>query len=205
MNAEELLYVHMRLECIQVIPPHFLSRINCPNPDDIHRFYVVKMHPTSHIKAFYRWDLESKIQAQLQTIELQSIFLDDQDVRAILDQPESSREVFKGKSYIFPQINADEHSDVRASQGGCEIVIDDTVASRCESSRENEEAAEAWVYTHPQYRRRGFARQVTLAWAYHLQQQRKIPFYSHRIENTASERVARSLSLIQYIDDIGFL
>jgi hypothetical protein len=41
-------------------------------------------------------------------------------------------------------------------------------------------------------------RQVWL-WVHHLQHQSKIPNYSHRWDNTASEAVARSLGLILFI------
>lgn len=45
-------------------------------------------------------------------------------------------------------------------------------------------------------RGRGYGRQTTAAWAYHLQQLGKVPFYSHAQANPASRRMAESLGLI---------
>ena len=39
--------------------------------------------------------------------------------------------------------------------------------------------------------RRGLAKQVTAAWAAHAWAQGKLPFYSHRMDNLASEGVAQ--------------
>ncbi|MDQ2743099.1 MAG: GNAT family N-acetyltransferase [Chloroflexota bacterium] len=84
------------------------------------------------------------------------------------------------------------------------IVQDGRIVSTCESSRENETADEAWVRTLPEYRRHGYARQVTEAWAHNLQQQDQIPFYSHRRDKLASQGVARRLQLIQYMDFVAY-
>jgi hypothetical protein len=46
---------------------------------------------------------------------------------------------------------------------------------------------------------------VTAAWGCYLLQQGKIPFYSHVVGNLASQAVARSLGLRQYIADVGYL
>jgi predicted GNAT family acetyltransferase len=74
----------------------------------------------------------------------------------------------------------------------------------CVSSRENEVAAEAWVETRPEHRRRGLARQVTAAWGHDLRRRGKIPFYSHRLENSASQAVARSLGLRQWKTEVAY-
>jgi predicted GNAT family acetyltransferase len=73
-----------------------------------------------------------------------------------------------------------------------------------QSSRENESAAEAWVRTLPAYRRRGLARRVTAAWATHAWAQGKVPFYSHRMDNLASQRAARTLGLAPFIVDAAY-
>ncbi len=67
------------------------------------------------------------------------------------------------------------------------------------SVRENDRCAEAWVWTLPEFQRRGYARQVTSAWARDLQVQDKVPFYSHRVSNLASAAAARSLELVRFV------
>jgi RimJ/RimL family protein N-acetyltransferase len=112
----------------------------------------------------------------------------------------------EGKSYIFPNtITPLDYPDVEFSEAAACIVRDGEIVSSCQSSRENASAAEAWVFTHPDYRGRGYARQVTMAWGHRLQKQSKIPFYSHHRTNLASEAVARSLRMIQYITDVGYV
>lgn len=66
------------------------------------------------------------------------------------------------------------------------------------------QAGEAWVRTLPQFRLRGYARQVTAAWASDLLERGKTAFYSHAIENTASGAVASSLGLNEFITGIAY-
>lgn len=84
------------------------------------------------------------------------------------------------------------------------IIVEGRRISSCTSSLENEIGAEAWVTTAPAFQRKGYGRQVAAAWAHDLQQQGKIPFYSHRWDNLASESLARSLKLIQFMEDVAY-
>ncbi|HEX8682366.1 MAG TPA: GNAT family N-acetyltransferase [Ardenticatenaceae bacterium] len=129
-------------------------------------------------------------------------------------------EIFSGKSYTFPNtLTPADYPDVtpwneshrslpgHIQMGGPSthlIIADGQIASACESSRENHKAGEAWVQTSPHFRRRGYARQVTAAWARYLQQQGKIPLYSHQWDNAASEAVARSLGLVPFITFVAY-
>ncbi len=85
------------------------------------------------------------------------------------------------------------------------IIAGGLVVSTCESSRESGLAAEAWVRTLPAYRGRGYASRVTAAWARDARLRGKEPFYSHHRDNQASAAVARTLRLIPFLDDAGFL
>lgn len=85
------------------------------------------------------------------------------------------------------------------------IIADGLVVATCESSRESSQAAEAWVRTLPDYRRRGYATRVTAAWARDAFARSKQPFYSHHRDNIASARVARALSLVPFLEDAGYL
>jgi len=75
------------------------------------------------------------------------------------------------------------------------------IVSACVSTRQNALAAEAWVFTHPDQRRKGFARQVVTAWAGSLQRAGLVPFYSHELENIKSAALADSLKLVHVFDE----
>lgn len=77
------------------------------------------------------------------------------------------------------------------------------VVSACVSARENEQCGETWVYTRPEYRRQGLAQKVVRAWARSLMEAGKVPFYSHKIENTASARLAAKLGLQPVFEEIA--
>jgi RimJ/RimL family protein N-acetyltransferase len=73
------------------------------------------------------------------------------------------------------------------------VSVDGQVVSACVSVRENDHCAEAWVATTPAYQQRGHARLVVCAWARAIVEQGKVPFYSHRIGNTASAALAQRI------------
>lgn len=75
------------------------------------------------------------------------------------------------------------------------IQNEEMILSACVSSRQNHKAAEAWVMTNPGHRKKGFARQVVVAWAEGVQQDGLIPLYSHNSKNSNSATLAKSLGL----------
>jgi predicted GNAT family acetyltransferase len=81
------------------------------------------------------------------------------------------------------------------------IEKDGMLVSACVSSRQNSKSAEAWVFTHPGYRRKGFAQQVVTAWAGSLLKEGLVPFYSYEVENTNSALLAKRLKLIQVFEE----
>jgi len=72
---------------------------------------------------------------------------------------------------------------------------DGAVVSAAASSREDAASAEAWVFTTPENRRRGFAAQVAAAWVRNVVDSGRTPFYSHLSDNAASRRLAERLQL----------
>lgn len=81
------------------------------------------------------------------------------------------------------------------------IEQDGMILSACVSSRQNSKSAEAWVYTHPDHRRKGLAQQAVTAWAGSLQRDGIIPFYSHEVGNINSANLAGKLNLIHIFDE----
>ena len=82
--------------------------------------------------------------------------------------------------------------------------VDGALVSICESSRENEAAAEAWVQTAPIHRRRGCGRAAVTAWAGAIQKNGKVPFYSYSEENVASAALLRSLGGEEFARVVAF-
>jgi RimJ/RimL family protein N-acetyltransferase len=168
------------------------------------RFYITQ-HANGYSR-YYCHDLATPIYKRLRDLPAETSFGDVEVVKSILALDHPCEEMHEGKSYIFPDtITPLDYSDVIFSESAAYIMQNGEVVSSCTSSRENATAAEAWVFTQPDYRGRGYARQVTMAWGHRLQKQGKIPFYSHHRTNLASEAVARSLGLMKYIEDIGYM
>jgi RimJ/RimL family protein N-acetyltransferase len=165
------------------------------------------------------------IRGQLLALTPDIALKDTEAVRMILAEDRPCSDFHTGKSYIFPDhLPASLFPDVvlltEAHQACIKsyspdmnvldkavyaVITGEQIVSTCESSRENEYAGEAWVQTLPPFRGRGYAQQVTAAWAHHLQRQGKIPFYSHQLSNLASQRVAQRLGLTQFISDASYV
>ena len=77
------------------------------------------------------------------------------------------------------------------SEGGRAVSV-------CRSARITPEAHEAGVETLPEFRGRGYAADVTAAWALRVRSLGVAPLYSTSWENAASQAVARKLRLVQY-------
>jgi ribosomal protein S18 acetylase RimI-like enzyme len=75
-------------------------------------------------------------------------------------------------------------------------LVDGRVVSICHTPRPmSDRAAECGVWTHPDYRGRGYASEVTAVWADILRPSGRYLFYSTLPENLASQRVADRLQL----------
>ncbi|MET3699584.1 GNAT acetyltransferase-like protein [Bacillus oleivorans] len=85
----------------------------------------------------------------------------------------------------------------------CFVIVEDNITvSICCSARKSTTADEASVFTHEDYRGKGYGLDVTSAWAAEVQKQGRIALYSTSWDNFASQSVARKLRLFQYGTDI---
>jgi len=84
------------------------------------------------------------------------------------------------------------------------VLVSGQIVATCESVRENDACAEAYVYTATGFRRRGYGAQGTAAWAHHIMVQGKVPFYSYARDNVASLGLARCLHLIPYAAVVAY-
>lgn len=223
MEGIDFIRLHLALEGTGIDASGQLVRLPIPDPDTLFRVYVTRHALGDTI--FFQAGLSQPIRDKLLRLPVTDFFTHPERVEAILAEELPCADRHIGKSYIFPDtLNAAHYPDVaRLSQvdpgivqqfnpqfdpGQKEIfgvLVDGKIVSTCESSREDVFAGEAWVQTLEPYRQRGYARQVTAAWGHGLQQHGKVPFYSHKWENLASQAVAHSLGLIQYIEDAGYV
>jgi RimJ/RimL family protein N-acetyltransferase len=78
------------------------------------------------------------------------------------------------------------------------IIEESRAVSVCRSVRITPAAHEAGVETLPEFRGRGYAKDVVAGWARVVQSLGVIPLYSTSWENTASQAVAKKLHLVPY-------
>jgi hypothetical protein len=200
-----------------------LGRIQAAAAEEIPRLYVCRH--AAGTSRYYRADLPDAMVDDLDHLTDEDCFEQQAMVRGILARHAPSFGVWTGTSYVFPTIPPAEicPDAVRLSEADrwralafdpdlasfprpiYAVLVEGRVVSTCVSARENDQAAEAWVQTSPEHRRRGLARQVTAAWARDVLGSGKIAFYSHRRENLPSCAVARSLGLRYFSDSVGYL
>lgn len=199
--SEELTRLQLELACIGVETGNTLVRRPGPDADDIARFLVARR--ADDYATYFRHDLPPSLRTALAALPPALAFEDHAAVQRLLAQYAPYGEVVCFKSYVFPERLTPAPSPLvvrlpqpnRPGQTRFGVVVGERLVGACESARENERCAEAWVWTLAEFRRRGYARQAAAAWGQALQGQGKVPFYSHKVGNAASEAVARSLGL----------
>jgi hypothetical protein len=224
MNPLELLHTHLRLECIGLDANERMVRI--PGPDAIPRFYAALWGG----RAFYcRHDVPAEACARWRGMT-PDIFLgwhDEAQVSSMVGEQVAT--VWAGYSYVFTRApwpaeakGADRLTPLGLSPANQArlaaldpdldpatrrifgVFLCGELVAMCASTRENDEAAEAWVKTLPEFRRRGYARAAVAGWAGSVLADGKLAFYSHRADNRASQALALGLGLTPYIEDVAF-
>jgi GNAT superfamily N-acetyltransferase len=214
MKPIEYLFRQMEIEGIQRTADTLISR-TAPEVED---FPLVLAARTVDGDSLICYDdrLPAELRARLRSCDLQS-FETEQAIRLLADwgieaKPGSFR------TYIFPAgmgatfvpaASCYDGSDPRVIAFGFQGFSDQVFAieeqgrivSACVSIRQNLGCGEAWVFTDPEHRRRGLARQAVTAWAGALLRQGITPLYSHSLSNSASAQLAQSLGLIPVYDE----
>lgn len=193
------------LECIRLGNGNRLVSFACPNPDPPSRVVVVRFHDRSMV--FVRDDVDASIAVRLAKVpstDIASVVSRARELTGLETEWHGSTYVATSPFDAASTAGVTERPANEGAGGRSFVVLDgDTVLSGCSSSRENDSAAEAWVWTEPFVRRRGYGRRCVAAWANDLLRKDKVPFYSHAHDNNASHVLARSLGLTWVFDAIG--
>lgn len=205
-RAFALFELQLELECTRILHGTCLVPFACPNPDPPSRVVVARFHDRS--MGFLRDDVDEAVADRLATCLSGESKSAVSRIRELIDLDLT----WSGSTYVAtkPLDSALATGVIQRSlkEGASDrsfVILDgDTVLSSCSSSRENDFAAEAWVWTAETARRKGYGRQCVSAWANDALRQGKVPFYSHAHDNHGSRALARSLGLTWVFDACGF-
>jgi RimJ/RimL family protein N-acetyltransferase len=180
---------------------------------------LVAQLPTQEVITYYNARLPEDLQAQLAARLRQVRFPDvgpvldlfaSQDVHPVLEHslthifptppPTFTDRIVSRYSAQDPRLAAFDFEGLPGPVFGIEQY--GRVAAACLSSRENEECGEAWVVTLPEFRGQGLGTRVVQTWARDLMLAGKVPFYSCRIDNTASLALARRQGLQPVFEEL---
>jgi RimJ/RimL family protein N-acetyltransferase len=206
MNIESLIHTQLQLECIHLNNNGYLTQFQCDNPDPIARLYIYRA-----ARKYYRFiqdNIPPVLRQHLKLLKDKVVFDEIEQIQQTLGEHHACETIFRGKTYILPQdalnLPYEDSNIVYGGSSGCEIVVNGKIVASCTSVREDGTAAEAWVHTHEAYRGQGYGKQVTLAWARRVTQNGKIAFYSHSVDNIASQKLVEKLPFIWCYDLVAY-
>ena len=216
MDAIDYLHLQLRLEGKDVVGTDSLRQVEIVSDEEM-PLMLIALLADKQVVAYYDEALSIGLHTEL-TQRIQNAALPNLD--ALLDflgTQNISSTVGHYKTYIFLEkpanfdgVNCYTKHDPKVKAFGFDgfaeqvyaIERDGRIVSACVSTRENNYCGEAWVYTDPEYRNLGFAQQVVCVWAQCMMKTGKVPFYSHKMENTASANLAKRLGLQPIFEEI---
>jgi hypothetical protein len=155
---------------------------------------------------FYRFDLPPCIRDELATLGPDSLLHDTARVQAILERHAPVEHVYRIRWYTIERTpEPTEFPDVTHHDSRYVVLVDGEVVSWARTDQETAFAAEVSIETNEAFRRRGYARQVTAAWAASVLAAGKVAYYSHLLANAPSQAVAESLGLVHLSDEIEYV
>jgi hypothetical protein len=218
VNPIDYLHLQLRLEGKSVIGEDRLRQVEEVPGEEVPLVLLARF-ADGNLVAYFDEILHPDLQGEL---DRQIPRLDFPHVDPLLDfLQEQNLPVETGhyKTYLLPTRTGDFEDkgvDIRSREdpivqafgfgGFAEEVYtierEGSIASACVPVRENDFCGEAWLYTDPAFRRLGLARLVVGAWARGMSRKGKVPFYSHKLENTASAHLGARLGLEPVFDEI---
>lgn len=218
MNPLEYLHFQLRLEGKEVVNGNLLRQVEIV-PDEEMPLMAIASLSSNEMIAYYDEALAPELRDELERQISALGFPNIDPIIAILQANNFKLEICHYKTYAFPDqyknIEVDEVKRYPKTEpkiqafdfGGFNehvyaIERDGKIVSACVSAKENDCCGEAWVTTDENYRHQGLAQKVVSAWTRDLMQAGKIPFYSHKISNLGSAKLARRLGLEPVFEEI---
>jgi len=217
MDALAYLLLQMGLEGKELVGGHTIKQIKVVPGEELPLILLAQL-ADQNLVAYYGESLSFDLQAQLSACVSSIEFPEIDPILDVLKSHNIQSDTGHYKTYLFPPRTAtnpgvtclpkhDPKIQAFGFDGFAEQVYaierDGRILSACVSVREDKNCGEAWVYTDPQYRRKGLAKKVVSAWAYSLASMGKVPFYSHKIDNAASASLAGALQLQPVFEEIS--
>jgi len=218
MNPLEHLHLQLRLEGKEIINGNLLRQVE-GIPDEEMPLVAISSLATNELFLYYDESLSTEIRDELNQQIPALNFPNIDPIIKILQAHNFQLEIGHYKTYTFPNwyenIKADEvkwyprsdHKIQAFNFGGFTeqvhaIEQDGKIVSACVSAKENSRCGEAWVTTDENYRHQGLAQKVVSIWARDLMLAGRIPFYSHKITNIGSAKLAKRLLLEPVFEEI---
>ncbi|MCC6300670.1 MAG: GNAT family N-acetyltransferase [Anaerolineales bacterium] len=221
MSPLDYLHLQLRLEGKGVIDGNLLRQMEVVPDEELPLLLVAQLangNLVSYFDEALQTDLKEELAMQIASISFPKI----NPLIAILQSRNVIFEVEHYKTHIFPDTYAPfENDSVKCySKNDPKIEVygfggfakpvyaieqDGKIVSACASTRENNFCGEAWVYTDEEHRHQGLAQKVVSVWANNLKTAGKVPFYSHKIQNSASANLAKRLGLQSVFEEIVIL
>jgi ribosomal protein S18 acetylase RimI-like enzyme len=166
--------------------------------------FIIAQH-SGGCERFFRHNLPIPIRDRLTNLDPEQALYDFELVKRILSEDKPCEDTWGGKGYVFQHIpDPAEFPDAILHEGSFVVLIENEPVAWAWSQEQNDKAAELALEVLPQFRRRGYGRQVAAAWANHVMRDGRIAFYSHLHDNTPSQALARSLGVVQYAVSAGY-
>jgi ribosomal protein S18 acetylase RimI-like enzyme len=174
------------------------------DPNDPEPLLLVSHHANGRA-IFFRHDVPEAIRAQFRGVSDDELG-DEVTVRRILARVAPVEKVVRIRWYTVERTpTPDEFPDVVRRNGRFIIPNGRNAASQAWADCANEHAEEVSVATVPEFRGRGYARQVVTAWMHDVRSNGKTGFYSHLTSNTASQALAASAGVTWLSDEVEYV
>jgi hypothetical protein len=198
MKPLELIQLQIRLKYKQNLNGWLVPFQN----SNEHAFYIVYRHARG-FETFFNHQVPSKLGERLLAIGPAAAFKQPQIIRELISnsyQPcLGGMEVYWSGYFEYPP-GPIELTSVSREQDAWVIKVDGQAVSQATSVRQNDQCAEVYVETKPEFRLRGYGRQAAAAWARDMLISGLIPFYSYPASNIPSAALAKSLRVRWFAD-----
>ena len=180
-----------------------------PFPGSSEQARYIVYHYKEGYARFYRCDLPAREKANLETCHPSLAFGDPDRIWHILGVEPSPTETPVFASGIIPDAPpASSFPEARFRDGVWVIDVEGRLVAWAWSARMNEKSArgcaELAVEVDEAFRRRGFGRQVSMAWSHQVIGAGQIAFYSFKTTNQPSQALALSLGVRVFAYCVAF-